>query len=145
LNEALTRIAEEFQEFQDALKRNGFVRMSFNAERLKKTASGEFDPKGATESMQEIFRSLRKDFMPEDPGDRLALEPANFNIVIDSLEELNGKFISLNKELREKKPREHAANFEMLSTEISKVISTLERKKEGLQESRSLLQKYRER
>ncbi len=146
LNDSFNVVSAHIDDFQSSLRGNRFNRISFNSDELKRIGTMEqFDPKKASETIQGVTRSFKRDFLPEDPEERMSLETHNFTRVIESIDKLRGQFIKLRSSVEDEKHPGNEEDYKKLAVDISDSINVMRRKKDGLEETRSALRRLRER
>lgn len=143
LGKAFIRLSSQIQELEDSLKLNKLNRIPFNAENIQAVSiEDSVNFQKALEVIGDLQTDLRKDFIPQDDRNKLSIEPINFTRIIDSLNELRGAIINIRGKIDKRPKIENPAEAEELSDDLKKVLYIIRIKMEGLEESRTLLQRY---
>lgn len=143
LSKSMIRLSGEVQELEDSLKQNRFMPISFHAEDLRAVAVDEsIDFQKSVQAIDDLYTSLRKDFMPRDERVRSSIEPVNFTRTIDSLDELKGVLVSMRGKIDKRPTTEIEPEAKKLSENLTRVINTTRRKMDEMGEAQSALRRY---
>lgn len=145
IDDEFNTVSVSLDEFESDFRKNKFKPLSFNSDGLRKThIDGKFDPKRASEEIQQVTRAFKRGFLSEDFEERMSIETHNFNNVIDSIDGLSARFSNLRKTIeKHKKTPENETGYKILEKTISDSITAMRIKKEELDEANLALRRYR--
>lgn len=139
-------LSSHIEDFQSNLRRNQFNRIKLDTDEFRMiTTDDKFDPRKASEAVQNITRTFKRGFLPEDPNERMSIESHNFTDVIDSIDDLSARFMSIRKNIERQKNTENEVGYRKLAEDISYSITAMRIKKEELEDANLALRRYRER
>ncbi|MEK7609491.1 MAG: hypothetical protein AAB470_00005 [Patescibacteria group bacterium] len=138
-------LSSELGELEHTIRGNGFNRFPLHIEDFQRAMSGDnIDMRKVNDVIQFLATTFKKGLMPENPQERLQLEPQNFTRMIDSLEDTIKVVYRLKNSLKETpSDKNEKQDIEDLDQNCGSLIGSMNGQIEYLKESRSLIERLR--